>query len=254
MRRSVMVMSGVGLAAALALWAGSGEDPRSSMRPMARQTSAQVFSHRVQTLFWCRRRRQHRHRLRPSRHRHCRSRRLTLLVPITVTAPQKLLVGETNDLVISVGARRQRGQPQCAVRRQRAAGALGHRRGLDLERRPACTFRGRDSGGSRPRSDPQRRDRPANRHGGRHRGRGAIPCRGAGHDVGARHRRRGQGRCGAIDGHFSLRLQSADDRGHGATAGPQPCTSRAPPPRKRLPRPPNAATRAEGASASTCRT
>ena len=104
MRRSVMVMSGVGLAAALALWAGSGEDPRSSMRPVARRTSAQVFSHRIQTLFWCRRRRQRQHRLRPSRHRHCRSHRLTLLVPITVTAPQKLLVGETNDLVISVGA------------------------------------------------------------------------------------------------------------------------------------------------------
>jgi hypothetical protein len=98
-----MVMSGVGLAAALALWAGSGEappvvdatdgkanvsagfqppDPDPLLVPSTPATPAPAP-------------------IEPSSAVAVDS--TTLPVPITVTAPQRLLVGEANDLVISVG-------------------------------------------------------------------------------------------------------------------------------------------------------
>ena len=127
MRRSVMVMSGVGLAAALALWVGSGEDPpvvdatdgkanvSEGLQPPDRDpllvssrpaTPAPASTEPPSTL-----------PVAPT----------SSLVPITVTAPQKLLVGETNDLVISVGA----GASEVSLNVQFDANVLQVRSGTD---------------------------------------------------------------------------------------------------------------------------
>jgi len=127
MRRSVIVMSGVGLAAALALWAGSGEDlpvvdpargkanvsaglqppgPDPLLVSSTPATPAPAPTEPSPALA-----------VAPT----------ILLVPITVTAPRKLLVGETNDLVISVGP----GASEVSLNVQFDANVLQVRSGTD---------------------------------------------------------------------------------------------------------------------------
>ena len=100
-------------------------------------------------------------------------------VPITVAAPQKLLVGEMNDLVVSVGANAGVSEISFTVQfdpnvlQVRAGTEGGWAVGVGLDARFAAEI----SDDGRPRADSQRRVGPADRHGGRQRGHRAIPGR-----------------------------------------------------------------------------
>ena len=141
-------------------------------------------------------------------------------VPITVAAPQKLTVGEMNELVVGVGANAGVNEISFTVQfdpnvlQVRAGTEGGWAVGAGLDARFAADI----SDAGRPRANSQRSVRPAGGHGGRQRGHRAIPGRCTGHDVGADHRRRGQGLGGEVDSVCSLGIESASDGGIRATA------------------------------------
>ena len=107
MRRPATAMSAIGLLLRWRWRCGPGCPlmTRSSRSPpTARRTQSRVSGQQARSLRPNLQRQQPRQRRRPC---HCRYRRAApaaFAVPITVSIPQKLLVGEMNDLVIGVGA------------------------------------------------------------------------------------------------------------------------------------------------------
>ena len=140
-------------------------------------------------------------------------------VPITVAAPQKLQVGEMNELVVAVGANAGvneisftvQFEPDVLQVRAGTEGSWAEGAGVNAR------FAAEVSGDGRPRTDSQRRVGPADRRGRRHRGHRAIPGRWPGHNVDCDHRRRGQGLGGEVDSLCRLGI-AANDGGRRATA------------------------------------
>ena len=225
MQRRLMAMSGIGLAAALALWAwwlppttrsssgqrqGEREGGSASQRAHPPPSSGRTPSTPA-TPDW----------RTPVPSSVPPFATTGFAVPITVAAPQKLLVGEMNELVVGVGA--NAGINEVSFTVQFDADVLQVRAGTEgswaEDAGAQRTFRGRDL----------RRRKTAYRF--------AAPCRASGQASPAApspscnsrplrpgttsvrdHRRRGQGPGGEVDGVCSLGIESANDGGLRATA------------------------------------